>query len=48
MHRALAARAELALGLKHDMNVGKMRGQRAAVDTSLLASIRWLVGYAGF
>jgi hypothetical protein len=44
MHRAVAARADRALGLKRDMNVGKMRRQRAAVGAPLLALIRRLVG----
>src|ERR1039458_9837591 len=44
MHRAVAARADRALGLKGDMNVGKMRRQRAAVGAPLLALIRRLVG----
>jgi hypothetical protein len=35
MHRAVAAWADRALGLKGDMNVWKMRRQRAAVDASL-------------
>jgi hypothetical protein len=46
MHRALAARADRALGLKRDMNVGKMRRQRAAVGMPLLALTRRLVGCA--
>jgi hypothetical protein len=47
MHGAVAARADRALGLKRDMNVGKMRWQRAAIGAPLLALIRWLVGCAG-
>jgi hypothetical protein len=46
MHRAVAAWADRALGLKGDMNVWKMRRQRAAVDASLLALIRRLIGCA--
>src|ERR1700755_118497 len=37
MHRAMAARANRALGFDRDMDAGKMRRQRATVDASLLS-----------
>ncbi len=44
MHRAVAARANRALGFDRDMDAGKMRRQRTAVDAPLLALVRRLVG----
>jgi hypothetical protein len=43
MHRAMAARADRALGLERDMDVGKMCGERSAVGPSRPLRVRRLV-----